>query len=71
MFLRQTVEDVLKNKRGKTQIIIGLDGQWADPPIVDHPDVVIVHYSESIGQRAMTNQCVQLSRAKFIIKMDA
>jgi len=70
-FLKNTVEDILKQKRGKTQIIIGLDGNWSDPVIKDHPDVVIVHYSESIGQRAITNQCVKLSRAKYIIKCDA
>jgi hypothetical protein len=71
LFLKNTVEDILKNKEGKTQIIVGLDGKWADPPLVDHPDVVIIHHSESIGQRAMTNECVSLSRAKWIAKCDA
>jgi len=71
MFLKNTVEDILKQKRGKTQIIIGLDGAWSDPVIKDHPDVVMVHYSESIGQRAIANQCAKLSRAKYIAKCDA
>ena len=70
-FLKNTVEDILKQKRGKTQIIIGLDGAWSDPVIKDHPDVVMVHYSESIGQRAIANQCAKLSRAKYIAKCDA
>ena len=35
-FLKNTVEDILKNKRGNTEIIVGLDGEWADPPIQDH-----------------------------------
>lgn len=30
-FLKNTVEDILKNKRGETEIIVGLDGQWANP----------------------------------------
>jgi len=71
MFLAQTIENILKNIEGKTQIIVGLDGTWAEPPIKDHPDLVILHYGESIGQRAITNQCVKLSKAKYIMKIDA
>jgi hypothetical protein len=70
-FLKNTVEDILKNKRGDTEIIVGLDGEWANPPIQDHKDVKIFHTSESIGQRAMTNQCARLSQAKYVMKVDA
>jgi hypothetical protein len=70
-FLLNTVQDILKNKRGKTEIIIGLDGAWADPAIPQHPDVNIVYYPEAIGQRAITDRCVSLSRAKYVCKMDA
>ncbi len=71
MFLSRTVQDILEHKKGKTEIIIGLDGAWANPGVPDHPDVKILYYPESIGQRAMTNQCVKLSKAKYIIKCDA
>lgn len=71
MFVDRTVEELVKNKRGKTEVIIGLDGEWADPPISDHEDVTILYYGESIGQRAITNQCVRLSKAKYIMKVDA
>ena len=70
-FLRETVADLLKNKRGETEIIIGLDGKWDDPKVPYHPDVTVVYYPEAIGQRAITNQCVRLSRAKFIMKADS
>jgi len=70
-FLKNTVEDILKNKRGNTEIIVGLDGEWANPPIQDHKDVKIFHTSESIGQRAMTNQLARLSQAKYVLKCDA
>lgn len=70
-FLVNTIEDLLKNKRGKTQIIVGLDGSWPTEPIKDHPDVVILHYPESIGQRSITKQCIRLSKAKYIAKTDA
>lgn len=71
MFISNTVADILKNRRGKTEILVGLDGAWAEPGIPDHPDVRIVYVSESIGQRAMTNKLCRLSKAKYVIKCDA
>ena len=71
MFVSNTVADILKNKRGKTEVLVGLDGEWAEPGISDHPDVRIVYVSESIGQRAMTNKLCRLSKAKYVIKCDA
>ena len=70
-FLARTVDGIIKNKRGKTEVIVGLDGEWANPSIQDHPDVTIIYYPESIGQRAIANQCVRLSTAKYIMKLDA
>jgi len=71
MFLARTVEDILEHKRGKTEIIIGLDGEWADPGVPDHPDVKIAYVSTSIGQRAMTNLLCRMSKAKYVMKLDA
>ena len=71
MFVADTVRDILRNKRGNTEVIVGLDGQWAEPGIPDHPDVRVVYVSESIGQRAMTNRLCRLSSAKWVIKCDA
>lgn len=70
-FISNTVSDILKNKRGKTEILVGLDGAWASPQIEDHPDVKIVHVSESRGQRGMTNTLAKLSKAKYLAKADA
>ncbi|KKT81560.1 MAG: hypothetical protein UW80_C0049G0008, partial [Microgenomates group bacterium GW2011_GWC1_44_9] len=56
MFLSRTIEDILANIEANTEIIVGLDGLWAEPPIKDNPRVTIFHVSEPIGQRAMTNQ---------------
>ena len=70
-YLSRTVEDVLANSSDKTEILIGLDGAWAVPTIKDHPRVTILHVSESIGQRAMTNRLCKLSKAKYIMKLDA
>ena len=70
-FLARTVQDILEHKRGNTEIIVGLDGQWATPGLEDHKDVTIVYYPESIGQRAMTNQLCKVSTAKYVMKLDA
>lgn len=71
MFLAKTVENILENKRGNTEILVALDGAWADPGLPDHPDVTILYLPESIGQRAATNQLARLSTAKYVMKLDA
>lgn len=69
-FLVNTVEDICKNKRGKTGVIVVLDGEWSEPPIPDHPDVRII-YTKNLGQRGATNLGVRLSTAKYVAKCDA
>lgn len=71
MFTARTVQDIIEKKRGKTEVIVGLDGQWSEPGLEDHPDVKIIYVSQSIGQRAMTNKLCRLSQAKYVMKVDA
>jgi len=70
-YLAITVEDVLIKKRADTEVIVILDGAWANPPVIDHPDVTVIYHSQSIGQRAATNEGCRLSKAKYIMKLDA
>jgi glycosyltransferase involved in cell wall biosynthesis len=70
-FLPLTVEDVLNQRRGNTEIIVVSDGGWPCKPIKDHADVTMIEYHESIGQRAAINQAAALSKAKYIMKLDA
>lgn len=70
-WLARTVQDILEHKQGKTEIIIGLDGQWATPPIPQHADVTVFYSPVSIGQRGMQNQLARLSKAKYVMKLDA
>ena len=51
MFLPKTVENLLENIKGDTEIIVICVGDWPVDPIEDHPRVTIIHHSESIGQR--------------------
>ena len=71
IFLAKTIENILENIRGDTEVIVVCDGAWADPSINDHPRVNLIYHSESIGQRAATNEAARLSQAKFIMKADA
>ena len=71
VFLAQTIDNVLENMRGDTEIIAVCDGYWPMPVIKDHPRVHLVHFSESIGQRAATNVAARVSQAKFVMKLDA
>lgn len=70
-FLSETVSDIIKHKQGDTKIIVVLDGEWPIKPIKDHEDVIIVHHSKSIGQRAATNEAVSMCRSKYVMKVDA
>lgn len=71
MFVSKTVEELLKNIRGNTEIIVHLDGSWADPGIPDDDRVTIIYSPEPIGQRAGTNKACRLSKAKYVMKLDA
>lgn len=71
MFLAKTVENILTNIRGNTEVIVVLDGNWADPKVPDDPRVTLVFEPESIGQRAATNVAARLSKAKYLMKVDA
>jgi glycosyltransferase involved in cell wall biosynthesis len=71
MFLARTIEDIITNSEADTEVIVVLDGAWADPPIPQHEKVNVIHLDESIGQRAATNLACKLSRAKYVMKVDA
>ena len=71
MFLKRTIEDILENMEADTEIIAICDGNWPEPSVQDHSRVTIVHHTESIGQRAATNEGARISQAKFVMKADA
>jgi len=71
MFLKNTVEDALRNIEADTEIIVVLDGEWANPPVSQHERVNVVYLPKAVGQRATANLAVKLSRAKYIMKCDA
>ena len=71
IYLRITVDNILEKIRGNTEVIVGLDGAWADPPLVDDPRLTILYRNVPAGQRGMTNDLCRLSNAKYVMKIDA
>lgn len=70
-FLKNTIENVLENIEADTEVIAICDGSWPDPPIQDHPRVILIQHSKPVGQRAATNEAARISTAKYIMKLDA
>lgn len=70
-FLLPTILDVLKARRGNTQIVVIADGEWPIEPIPDLADVTLIHHPVSIGQRAACNEGIRISNSTFCMKLDA
>ena len=71
LFLARTIQDILEHIEADTEVIAVLDGQWADPPVEDHPRVTLVYHPESVGQRAATNEAARIASGKYLMKVDA
>lgn len=71
MFLARTIQDILEHAETDIEVIAVLDGAWADPPVPQHERVTLIHYPESIGQRAATNAAAAISSGKYLMKCDA
>jgi len=71
MFVGRTIEDILSNIEADTEVVVVLDGKWADPPIPQNDRVNVVYVPKSIGQRAATNLAFKLSKGKYVMKVDA
>jgi len=70
-FLSKTIQCLLENMEANTEIIAVCDGYWPKPPIEDHEKVRIIRLPEPVGQRAAQNIGVKLSKAPYIMKLDA
>lgn len=70
-WLSETLEDLLKNIRGNTDIIVVLDGAPEVKPLPTNDRITVIRHNVSRGQRASTNDAVRISRAKYVMKVDA
>jgi hypothetical protein len=70
-YLARTVENILANIEGDTEVIVVCDGEQAEPALTPDPRVQVIRYEKSIGQRPAINAAARASRAQFIMKCDA
>ena len=68
-YLQKTIDDIFKHSVGDTEVLVALDGYYAE--LKKHPRLGVVHFKESIGQRAATNALASFSKAKYVMKIDA
>lgn len=70
IYLQKTIENVLENMEGDSEIIAICDGYWPTPPIKDHEKVRIIHNTVPRGQRGSINDAAKIARGKYIMKLD-
>lgn len=71
-FLQRTIEDILENIEGNTEIIAVLDGALPNPPLTVEDDrLILVYHPQSVGQRAAANGAARIANGKYIMKVDA
>jgi glycosyltransferase involved in cell wall biosynthesis len=71
MFLDRTIQDILENIEGNTEIIAILDGEWPKMDMRKDKRVTYIFHNEAKGQRVSTNEAVRMSKSKYILKCDA
>lgn len=71
MWLSRTVQDILENSEADTEVVVLLDGKEADPPLPADTRVSSIYVNKSVGQRGGANLAADLSRGKYIMKVDA
>lgn len=70
-FLQQTVDDVFLNARGDVEVVVCLDGYWPNPPLKDHPKLVVIHKPIAEGMRPGINDAASISKGEYLMKLDA
>jgi glycosyltransferase involved in cell wall biosynthesis len=68
--LQRTIQDVLEKAAGDVEVIAVLDGYWPDPPIEDHPKVVLIHRDHH-GMRDSINVAASIAKGRYLLKTDA
>ena len=70
-WLAETLNDLIKNIRGETEIIVVLDGEVFDKPLPTHERITYIRHETARGQRAATNDAARIARGTYLMKTDA
>jgi len=71
LFLSKTVDGIIEKAIGEIEIIAMLDGYWPNPPLKDHPNLILVHLGKTQGMRANINSAARIATGKYLMKIDA
>jgi glycosyltransferase involved in cell wall biosynthesis len=71
IYLPNTIDSILSCIEADTEIIVVLDGYWPYEPLPDHPRVTLIHHTVPVGQRRGVNEAALISKAKYVMKLDA
>lgn len=66
-FLNRTIREIREKFRGNYEIIVTLDGSWAEPV----EGVKYIYNKEAKGMRTAINQAVAEAHGKYLMKLDA
>lgn len=69
-YLQKTIEDILEHSKESIEVLVGLDGEQFPFLYLDER-VDCIAAPQVVGQRSMTNLLVELSKGKYIFKVDA
>jgi glycosyltransferase involved in cell wall biosynthesis len=70
-YVGKTIQDILDNAVGDIEIILVLDGVTPDHELPDDKRLKIYRNSKVMGLRASLNAAIDVSRSKYIFKIDA
>lgn len=68
-FCARTIEDILEKAETNVEIIVNVDEMWPDR-LSEDIRVHYIHPPQPIGLRQGINQCVSMSKGKYIMKID-
>lgn len=70
-YVGKTIQDVLDNAAGDVEVILVLDGVTPDHELPDDKRLKIYRNSKVMGLRASLTAAIDVSRSKYIFKIDA
>lgn len=72
-YLQKTVDDLLIKAQGEIEVIVVLDGRWAEPILKDDKRVIVIHQGtvhDNFGMRAGINAGMAIASGEYVMKID-
>lgn len=70
-FLNKTIEDIYAKARGDIEVIVILEGYWANPMPKEDPRLVILKNYAATGMRNAINAACDIASGEYLMKLDA